>query len=173
MSKLGSITSFIVMIILGVILFAISSTALITLIRVTGIFLLVIGGLKILSYALTEEKTLSMHCQVVVAVVIAVAGLVVLLNPAFVISLFPIFMGIIIALAGAMNLMRSFDLKKAGYEKWYVMLILSMITICFSVLILANPFSTMELLVKIVGVSLVYSGTYGIFNYGIYVGIRD
>ena len=121
-----------IMIVLGVILVLYSGQAMATILRIT---------LKLFVYAIE-----------------AMAGLIVLINPKFILDIYPIAMGIIIAVDGLGNLFQALSMKKQEGKPWKAMLLLSVITILLGIMIICNPFSMLNVLTIVIGVVLVYDG---------------
>ena len=85
-----------------------------------------------------------------------------LAGPQFVISVFPIVAGVVIALGGLRDLLDSMAMKKAGLSFWKTALAFSLITIALGIFIFANPFGTMETVVTLLGFALLYNGVTGL-----------
>ena len=162
-NKIGNMISLVFIIILGIALVIFPGTALTTLIKIIGGAMALIGIIKIVAGLVVKEKNLPVYLQMVLSAVITVAGFIFLYSPDFIISLFPIFMGLTIALTGVLDLLTAIDSKNDAVPNWNIMLVLSLITIGFGILIFANPFSTMEFLIRIMGIALVYNGVSGIW----------
>ena len=85
-------------------------------------------------------------------------GVLVLLKGEFLVSLFPVMVGVVILINGILNVTKALELKKVLYEAWKWPLIMGSITLAGGILILVNPFSTVKLLVRVMGGILVYDG---------------
>jgi len=153
----------ILMLVFGVILVAKPGLTLQVIVRLLGIGLLIGGAITLWGYfkGTNEEKTSYLNlCGGVLA---AAAGFVVLVRPSVIVNLFPTVMGILVLLNGIINLTKTLDLKKNGLINWKPPCILALITIVSGIVILANPFSTMELLVMAIGAALIYNGASSVF----------
>ena len=67
-------------------------------------------------------------------------------------------MGIIIVIHGINNLQQSVSLCQSQYDKWWVALLLGIITIGFGVLLVFNPFAAVDTLIRFIGLFLIYDG---------------
>ena len=67
-------------------------------------------------------------------------------------------MGIIITIHGINNLQQSVSLCQSQYDKWWVALLLGIITIGFGVLLVFNPFAAVDTLIRFIGLFLIYDG---------------
>lgn len=90
---------------------------------------------------------------------VAVAlGIFLLIRPQTVVSILPILVGLFVIIDGVMRVQTAFELRAAGYDRWWSMLILALISAALGVLMLVNPFGTVELLVMAIGVILLVEG---------------
>lgn len=155
-SKLASILIAVIMIAVGVILFARPGETLTTVLRIFGAALLVVGGIGIISLIVRKDQKAS-PVEFLIPGLEAVAGLIILAAPQIVVTPFPIVIGAIIALYGLSDVYDAFRRRKNG-EPWQTPLILSVITVVLGLLVLFHPFGTMTVLVRIIGAVLVYQG---------------
>lgn len=160
-SKINAIVSTIIIIAVGVFLLIRPGETLTTAVRLFGIALLVLGAMGVVSQLIKRDDRSVI--SLIISVVEAVIGIIIIASPAFVVSLFPIIVGIIIALYGLSDLLAALNMKKADIGSWKIALILSVITIILGIVLFVNPFKTMSTLVRIIGVVLVYKGITGLF----------
>ena len=159
-SKINTIVSMFVMIAVGAFLLIRPGDTLTTAVRIFGIALLVIGAVGVASQLLKKDDRSVIG--LIISAAEAIAG-VIIASPAFVVSLFPIVVGVIVALYGLSDLITALNMKKEDIGAWKLALILSTITIILGVILFMNPFQTMTTLVRIIGVVLVYKGITGLF----------
>ena len=148
----------ILLIILGLLLILFPGIALTSIVRLGGAALLV-GGLNSFgAWPRSRYEAGQSHVDKVGGIFAVLGGLYLLIRPHTLINIFPTVAGILIILGGIYNLLKAFDSRKVGYEKWQVSLLLSVITIALGFYLLYHPFRTMELLVRILGGILIYNG---------------
>lgn len=150
-----------IMLVVGIIFLVYPGGTLITATRILGIALLLMGAVGIVLPLLRKEDMSTP--DVIVSAVEAIAGIIVLASPHFVISLYPVIVGIIIALYGLSDVMTALHMKQVDIGSWKTALILAVITVVLGVVVLVNPFKTMSVLVRIVGIVLIYKGITGLF----------
>lgn len=150
-----------IMLVVGIIFLIYPGGTLITATRILGIALLLMGAVGIVLPLLRKEDMSTP--DVIVSAVEAIAGIIVLASPSFVISLYPVIVGIIIALYGLSDVMTALHMKQVDIGSWKTALILAVITVVLGVVVLVNPFKTMSVLVRIVGIVLIYKGITGLF----------
>ena len=56
------------------------------------------------------------------------------------------------------NAVQAIDLKKMQYDNWWVALLLSLLTVALGVVLICNPFTIVDTVVRIIGAFLVYDG---------------
>jgi len=66
--------------------------------------------------------------------------------------------GILIMIHGFHNAVQAIDLKKMQYDNWWVALLLSLLTVALGVVLICNPFTIVDTVVRIIGAFLVYDG---------------
>jgi len=147
----------VLMIVIGLLLAIWPGHVMTTALKILGIALLVGGGLLIYAWYSGRNRDSSV-ITLAEGIVLAVAGLVVLLAPRFLISIVPFAVGALITLNGIFNLAQAFDQRRVSYSRWNLSLAMAILTIVLGLLILFNPFSTMEMLVVAIGVIIIYNG---------------
>ena len=157
MKKSGSVVGALVMVIAGVLLFVYPASSLTAGVRLLGFAILLYGAIGLVT-GLTQKKESRSMPSLIYFALFTIAGIILIANPGFIISIFPIIAGVMIAVSGAESLMRALKLKKRGHERGLLMVILAVITIAFGILIFANPFATQALLVRVFACGLIYNG---------------
>ena len=147
----------ILMIVLGLLLALWPGHVMNTALTLLGIALVVGSGLLIYSWYSGRGKNSSV-ITLAEGILLAVVGLAVLITPRFLISIVPFAVGAMIALNGIFNLAQAFDQRRERYNHWIASLAMAILTIVLGLLIMLNPFSTMEVLVVAIGVIIIYNG---------------
>ena len=161
-SKLGKILSLVVIALVGLFLVIYPGDTLNIVVGVFGGALLLIGLIGIVSYFLPKNKNSRNVIDLVISIVEVIVGLIVVSNIGFVISLFPFFAGVIIAVQGVLYLISAFRMKSDNNNSWKLGLVLSLVMIAFGILIFANPFATQTALVRLAGIALIYNAVSGL-----------
>ena len=125
---------------------------------VLGIVLGGFGLIQIILYLATKEKTMVSHSMMMLGVVLAVIGGWIVLKPETIIKAVPMIVGILIVIHGFHNAVQAIDLKKMQYDNWWVALLLSLLTVALGVVLICNPFTIVDTVVRIIGAFLVYDG---------------
>lgn len=156
--KLAPLLRALILVIVGVILVLYSGDALTTILRIIGIGLLLVGVIGVAGYFLGKDKNIRSFWRMLVAAVETIIGIVILASPKFVLSLYPIVVGVLIILNGLSNLLSAHGMKQREDRSWKVMLILALITIILGIIVICNPFATVSALTSVIGAILVYDG---------------
>ena len=147
----------ILMIVIGLLLVIWPGHVMTTALTILGIALLAGGALLIYAWYSGRNRSSSV-ITLAEGIAFAVAGLVVLIAPKFLISIVPFAVGALIALNGIFNLAQAFDQRREQYDRWTMSLAMAILTIVLGLLVMFNPFSTMEMLVVAIGVIIIYNG---------------
>jgi uncharacterized membrane protein HdeD (DUF308 family) len=96
-------------------------------------------------------------------IVAAVIGVIILIKWQELMALVPTILGVFIIVSGCIKLQDCIDLKKLGNSSYAVMLVMALVFIIFGAVLVANPFESEVLLLRLIGVSLIISGMTDIF----------
>ena len=125
---------------------------------VLGAVLGIFGIVQIIIYLVTQEKTMVSHSMMMFGIVLAVIGGWIVLKPDSIIKAIPMIVGILIVIHGLHNAVQAIDLKKMNYSNWWVALLLSILTIALGAVLICNPFTVMDTVVRVIGAFLIYDG---------------
>ena len=162
-SKFTNIIKLIINVALGLVLLFYPGQTLDTAVKALGIVIIVAGAVALISSLTQSEKNGYVMFQLIGALIGIVAGIIVLTNRGLVISIFPVLTGVGIAIYGAFGIAQALTFRKFYSTGWQASLLFSVITIGVGILIAANPFSTMNTIVRLVGIVLIYNGVVGIY----------
>lgn len=123
-----------------------------------GMILLVYGAITIISFFVHDSRMGSYRFELVIGIVAAALGILFLVNPTFVLSVFPVILGLYIVVDASLNLKRALDLKKMAYGRWWVALILALVSMALGALILFRPGFIADFIIMIIGGVLIYNG---------------
>lgn len=123
-----------------------------------GIVLLAYGIIQIVIYLFNRERTLISQGMMFLGIIFAVVGVWILLTPEMIIMAVPVIVGVLIVIHGLHNVVQAIALQKDGYERWWLALIFGLLTVIFGGLLIYNPFGAVELVVRLIGIFLIYDG---------------
>ena len=156
--KVNYSLSAVICVILGIVLLVWPGQSTQVVCMVLGIVLGGFGLIQIILYLATKEKTMVSHRMMMLGVVLAVIGGWIVLKPETIIKAVPMIVGILIVIHGFHNAVQAIDLKKMQYDNWWVALLLSLLTVALGVVLICNPFTIVDTVVRIIGAFLVYDG---------------
>ena len=156
--KANYTVSAIVCVIIGLVLVIWPGTSTQVVCKVLGGVLLVYGALQILLYLFAKEKSFYHQGMLVLGIIFAVIGAWILVKPEMIIAAVPVIMGIIIIAHGLHNTVQAIRLKGLNYEKWWFALLLGVLTVVLGGVLVYNPFTVVDTVVRIIGAFLVYDG---------------
>lgn len=148
----------IVFVILGLVLLIWPGISIQIACRGIGVLLLVYGMIQIIAYLRNKDKNLAAYSMFTVGIVTGVLGAWIALRPETVIVALPIITGIILVLHGAQNILQAVRLKKQMYSKWWIAVVIGLITAIFGIILICNPFTAVDVLIRIIGVFLICDG---------------
>lgn len=123
-----------------------------------GAVLLIGGGVRLAAYFTAKDGSVYAQMNLITGIILAVVGVWILLQPDKVLVIIPIIVGIVIALHGVNNLQQTVTLCREKYDRWWVALILGLLTVGFGILLVCKPFQALDTAVKLIGIFLIYDG---------------
>ena len=146
----------ILLIVLGAILVIKPGAMMTSFVRLVGTAGLAYG---LYSLFISKKRAVWSTLDTGAAILLALAGLFLLISPQTIINILPTAGGIMIILTGAYNTLKALDARQYKVDKsWQMSLLLAAVTVVLGIVILTHRFGTMELLVRILGGVLIYNG---------------
>lgn len=122
---------------------------------VLAIAMIVIGSVYLGSFFL---NFLTNGFSVLLGILILAVGIWFLLQPAVIVSLIPIVIGVLLLFHGIRAIKEIADAKKYGYSAWGAGLALAVISIVCGLICVFDAFGVMEKAVILVGIILIFNG---------------
>ena len=148
--KSNIVAQAIISIVVGLLLMFWPGITIVTVLYLVGIVFAVMGISSLVSYFRAPEAERQVGV-VATGVFFCLVALIVFLFPQVIAGFFSVVLGIILVICGAVNAVRSGELKKYGERSWGF-------SMGLSVLIIANPFETTSLFVFILGLIIAANG---------------
>lgn len=123
-----------------------------------GCLLLIYGLTTVISYFVRDGRLGSFRFELLLGIVLTALGAFFLMQPQFILSILPVFFGLYIIFDSLINLRRALELRRLGYPKWWLALVLSLAAAAFGALILYNPFAAATTVIAVIGAALIYQG---------------
>lgn len=144
-------------IIIGIVLLVWPETSLIVIAKCVGA-VLACGGVVAGYMSFKDHETAMRSILMVMAVVMLICGIVIFMHPEELIKLIPMIMGILVLISGLIKLGETFMLTKRSYNRWWISLIIAIITIAAGIFLVKNAFSLAALITRIGGGILLFDG---------------
>ena len=156
--KANYTVSAVICVIIGLVLIIWPGTSTQVVCMVFGGMLLAYGIIQIALYLFAREHTLYLQGMLLLGIVFGVLGAWILIKPEIIIATVPIVIGLIVIVHGVHNALQASDLKKLGYSKWWVALLFGILTVALGMILVYNPFSVVNTVVRVIGAFLIYDG---------------
>lgn len=150
--------SAVICVVIGLVLMIWPGTSTQLVCMMLGSVLLVYGLLQLALYLFARERTLYLQGMLILGIIFSVLGVWILLKPEIVIAAVPIIMGVIIIIHGLHNISQAISLNKMGYDNWWLALLFGILTAVLGGVLVYNPFTVVNTVVRVIGAFLLYDG---------------
>lgn len=123
---------------------------------ILGVLVIVYGIVYIISLYQKKDTELYGKFDLLGGVLCISFGLFLIVNPDVLFSLIPFCTGVIIGIDAITQVIKSFSLKKFGFKRWWISLIIGGILLVFSIYIIVNAKNISLLLISIIGGFLIF-----------------
>ncbi|MDD5936317.1 MAG: DUF308 domain-containing protein [Clostridiales bacterium] len=148
----------IIFIILGGILLIWPKTTLEFICKIIGIVFLICGILKILGYFSKDVFQLAFQFDLGLGIVTIIVGLVMIFRTGHLVEVVSASIGIFILVDAALKIQTAVDAKRFGIERWWIILIISLVVTVVGILLIVMPWKTTELVTRLIGINLCFDG---------------
>ena len=145
-------------ILLGLVLLFVPGVATSVVFNGIGMVCLLIGLVHILKYCRLETRQAVISNDMALGLAWIVGGLSIIIFKNLLVSLLPILFGLVILLGGVIKIQSTLGFKRMNAARGYWELICASISVALGIIILANPFSTALLMMRVIGIALVLEG---------------
>ena len=156
--KYNLLSSAILCILLGIVLLVYPDTSLTIVCRAVGVIVLITGLGFVGSYLRVGKTRWFGKIELVFGSIFAILGGFIVLYPLGIISIIPLVFGILLVYHGIANMKQAFELRQYKDGGWWLPVLIAASTIALGVVIMRNPFGTIETLMRIIGVCILYDG---------------
>lgn len=157
--KSGMMLLSIAYIIIGMMLLIMPQTSLLWICYAFGAVVLVTGIVCLIQYARIRGTGFTAPFMLVGGVITAGLGIFTLAKPQVVASFLPVVFGIFILVDGLSRVGTAIDLAKRKGQKWWVLLLLSVVSVALGVLLVLHPFDAAVSVVMVCGILLIVEGS--------------
>ncbi len=154
--RVNFVLTAILTLILGILLITSPGTAMRTVFLLVGWTLVISGAASLLTAIFSRGQPVGQG-DLVLGLVQVATGLVVLMRPGFLMSLAGIVVGFVLLIHGIHDIQHARESKALGYD-WKLTMGVGIAAVVMGLIVMVNPFSTMETLLRIAGVFLLTDG---------------
>ena len=144
--------------VLGIFLMARPKSSVKMLCVLMGIMLILYGAIKISGYFTRDAFCLAFQFDLAFGVLLAAVGIIIIVRRNVVVNLIFGIFGLLILADALFKIQMSIDAKKFGLNLWWRILLVAILTGVLGFLLLIRPFETAEIMMILVGVSVLFEG---------------
>ena len=156
--KSGMMLLSIAYIVIGMMLLIMPQTSLLWICYAFGAVVLITGIVCLIQYARIRGTGFTAPFMLVGCVITAGLGIFTLAKPQVVASFLPVVFGIFIVVDGLSRIGSAIDLAKRKGQKWWVLLLLSIVSVALGILLVLHPFGAAVSIVMVCGILLIVEG---------------
>ncbi len=145
-------------VLLGIVALVLPETMEKTLGYLLAVVLILAGAVSMIAYLLRDAHQNYYHNDFLHGLIGIGLGILVLSRVEVIIALIPFLLGVLVLISGCSKLQDVIDMKRMNYGNWIVMLIFAVINVIFGILLMCNPFESANLLFRLIGIGLIFSG---------------
>ncbi len=109
-------------------------------------------------FSTTTEQERGYRLDLIIGLIVSSVGLFIFFKSESIISLLPIIIGLTFIIESFTKLQHALELRSMQHPQWHIVLVLSGITLLIAIVLLFNPFTVASLMIRVIGVSLLYNG---------------
>lgn len=158
--KNATSVSLTVMLLAGILFLIFPGGSLHVAVRILGIGLILAGVISAGNEI--AKKVDKSDIKLIGFLVEILAGIVLLAAPNFVLNAFPFIAGLIILVMGIVDVVRAVQVLLETVDGWKMHVALAALTVIVGIIIMINPFGSLKLAVRVIGVILIYHAVTGI-----------
>lgn len=156
--KISYIALSAIFIALGLCLIILPGISAVTISMVIGIACIIYGAIKLMGYFSKDQYHLTFQFDLALGIVTVIVGIVLLFHPEDILSFMPTVIGLFVLIDSVFKLQTAFDAKKFGMNYWWLILILSIISALFGIVLFLHPFNAVKFVMQVMGISLTVNG---------------
>ncbi len=125
---------------------------------IIGTICLILGGLSVYTYLQSEVYGPLGVATLIMAIIFIALGVFIFMNPEVFASFIPLIMGLVLVIESFTKMQSASTLKKYNYKNWWQILVAALLVFIFGILLIFNPFTTITILIRVIGAFLIVNG---------------
>ncbi len=142
-------------IVLGIVLIMYPGAVPVIVCKAIGIILIIMGIVGVVTGLVSEDKG---YMYLAGSIIVFLVGLWFFLKPKTVLSLIPIFMGVLLFVHGIEDFKLASESKGNRYRKWGMVILFGVINVVLAIVCIAAAFDVFKIGMVIIGIALIYDG---------------
>ena len=144
---------------LGVFLLGWPELSRIWICRLLGAALLITGAVYVISHFVKSKGAATVfQYDLILGVILAIVGVWLLTTPDLIITFLQYILGAILIIHGVIDLQGALNLRSGGSSHWWPACLIALITLALGAIVIWNPFASINALLMLVGITLIYDG---------------
>ena len=123
-----------------------------------GVVLVINGISRLMNFIFGRDGSVFSQMNLIMGIIITVIGGWILFGAGRMIGMIPILVDVSIVINKVNSLQHKMKLCQRSNDKWWVEVLLALVTIGFGVLLIFNPFAAVDTLIRFIGIFLIYDG---------------
>lgn len=153
---------YILCIIFGVIICIWPGEVLLTLCRIAGLLVLLLGIFRLV-VCIKNSHALNKGYPMFIGIILCIIGIWILSAPGTFLKLIPIVIGVVLIYQGVKNIYYGIQNKKSQDSRWWVDLVIAVLSVIFGLVLIRCAFLALEIGMIFIGIALIYAGVSGIW----------
>ncbi len=153
--KADLILSAVLCVALGVVLLVWPAETIDIFCKVLAAGVVLMGAVQLISYL--RERDIHPFAGVL-GLLLVLVGIWIFVRPASIVSLIPIVIGVILCAHGIQDVKLAIETKANGYERWWSILLIAVVSLALGVICIVNAFGVVTLALQFIGIALIYDG---------------
>ncbi len=149
---------------LGIFLLLVPGTALNVVCYALGAVVLICAVVQLVRYFAVERGIFQSQLTLISGLVCLALGAFLIIRSDIVVRILPIVFGLFVIFDSLGRIQNALELRRCNYESWKGFLALALLSVVLGVVMIMNPFGTMETLVMAIGVILIVEGTLNLLS---------
>lgn len=160
-----------VLVIFGVILVIWPEKSLDVVAKGLSVAAVCIGIGLLISYLFRREIRPISQWKLMLGVILVLAGMFLLPRLQIVLSVVPFVLGVLVVCSGIAKLLHGLEYRRMGYPGWWAAILFAVCAIILGGIVVVNPFKTIKLAIRVVGVILIVDNFANVFD-AVYIGYK-
>ncbi len=149
---------------LGIFLLLVPGTALNVVCYALGAVVLICAVVQLVRYFVVERGIFQSQLTLISGLVCLGLGAFLIIRSDIVVRILPIVFGLFVIFDSLGRIQNALELRRCNYESWKGFLLLALLSIALGVVMILNPFGTMETLVMAIGIILIIEGALNLLS---------